>query len=101
MKPDRYQHIYERDEWKCVYCGLDGKNGFEVWWHANFNIDHVKPKSKGGDEDENLVVACRACNLYKGNIDCNSIEEGKGIIEKKRRQSKKWYEPFVKKEESS
>jgi hypothetical protein len=31
-------------------------------------IEHIVPKSKGGtDDEENLCLACRSCNLFKGN----------------------------------
>jgi len=56
-KPSRSM-IYTRDENKCQYCGVT----------RNLTIDHVIPKSKGGDDSwENLVVACVSCNTKKGN----------------------------------
>jgi 5-methylcytosine-specific restriction endonuclease McrA len=31
-------------------------------------IEHIVPRSKGGTDDEaNLWLACRACNLFKSN----------------------------------
>lgn len=49
--------VYERDDYKCVYCGSD----------KNLTLDHVIPESKGGESTvENLVVACRKCNTKKG-----------------------------------
>jgi len=56
-KPSR-QSIYIRDNHKCQYCGSTRK----------LTIDHVIPKSRGGDDSwENLVVACSRCNTLKGN----------------------------------
>lgn len=56
-KPSRAM-IYKRDNNKCQYCGSTRK----------LTIDHVIPKSKGGEDTwENLVVACSACNTKKGN----------------------------------
>jgi|TARA_B100000282_G_scaffold268816_1_gene221867 hypothetical protein len=50
--------IYKRDKNKCQYCGAT----------KNLTIDHVIPKSKGGEDTwENLVVACSSCNVKKGN----------------------------------
>lgn len=47
--------VFARDEHRCQYCG----------GHAD-SIDHVIPKSRGGGHDwENLVAACRPCNLTK------------------------------------
>ena len=49
--------IMRRDGYSCVYCG----NKKEL------TIDHVIPKSKGGDNSwNNLVTCCSPCNLKKG-----------------------------------
>lgn len=49
--------IYKRDRNTCQYCGATSR----------LTIDHVMPKSKGGDDSwENLVVACSKCNTLKG-----------------------------------
>lgn len=52
--------IFERDKFKCVYCGLSAKDG------AVLNVDHILPVSKGGSNDSsNLQTLCRACNSGK------------------------------------
>ena len=44
----------------CVYCG----NNYEL---HQLTIDHVKPKSKGGEDiATNVVPACQRCNQEKG-----------------------------------
>lgn len=49
--------IYKRDDNKCQYCGST----------RSLTIDHVIPKSKGGQDTwDNLVVACCLCNAKKG-----------------------------------
>lgn len=49
--------IYKRDRNTCQYCGATSK----------LTIDHVIPRSKGGQDTwENLVVACSKCNTLKG-----------------------------------
>jgi 5-methylcytosine-specific restriction endonuclease McrA len=54
------KNILKRDGFTCQYCG---RNGGE-----RMTIDHVVPKSLGGRTVwENVVSACRACNLRKGN----------------------------------
>jgi 5-methylcytosine-specific restriction endonuclease McrA len=95
-----YQSIFERDNFTCQYCGLDASKDFETWWHANLNIDHIVPKSRGGsiDDEKNLVVACRACNLYKGSSACSSIEEARKVIAEKRAQAETWFRRYVLKE---
>jgi len=50
--------IYKRDDNECQYCGS----------RKNLTIDHVIPRSKGGmDTWENLVACCSSCNIAKGN----------------------------------
>jgi len=50
--------IYKRDDHECQYCGSD----------KDLTLDHVIPRSKGGRETwENLVACCTKCNLKKGN----------------------------------
>ena len=98
---DQYpdQSIYERYKFTCQYCGLDASKNFETWWHANLNIDHIQPKSRGGTNDEtNLVVACRACNLYKGSTPCRSLDEAQKVVSEKRAQAERWFKKYVLKE---
>ena len=50
--------LFARDGWKCVYCGTAA---------GRLTLDHVIPRSKGGDSVwENVVTACAPCNLRKG-----------------------------------
>lgn len=52
--------IFERDEFRCVYCG-------EQFPAEELTVDHVQPRVRGGDRSEgNLVTACGACNNLKG-----------------------------------
>ena len=52
-----YRLVFERDNGACRYCGST----------SDPTIDHVVPRVRGGgDEGENLVVACRRCNSRKG-----------------------------------
>lgn len=58
VEPTR-KNIHRRDEHKCQYCGT-GK--------PPLTIDHVFPKSRGGEDTwENMVCACIRCNNRKGN----------------------------------
>ena len=57
-KKTRFE-VLKRDQFKCQYCG---RSATEVILH----IDHIKPVSKGGDNNIlNLVTSCAACNLGK------------------------------------
>ena len=52
------KNVLRRDRFKCQYCGS----------REQLTIDHVHPKSRGGkDSWENLVAACVPCNNRKGN----------------------------------
>jgi hypothetical protein len=51
--------IYERDEYKCRYCG-------KQLTRFTATIDHVKPVAEEGDNSfDNLVTACLDCNSRK------------------------------------
>jgi 5-methylcytosine-specific restriction endonuclease McrA len=51
--------LFARDNWRCVYCGTSG---------GRLTLDHVIPRSRGGDSSwENVVTSCAPCNLRKGN----------------------------------
>lgn len=53
--------IYQRDGYRCRYCGRSGR-------FADLEIDHIKPISKGGKSTyDNLQTLCRRCNKEKGN----------------------------------
>jgi 5-methylcytosine-specific restriction endonuclease McrA len=55
---DNYEAVRARDGSTCRYCGLANRKT---------HIDHVIPRcAGGGDEAENLVVACVSCNCRKG-----------------------------------
>ena len=49
--------IYMRDGLSCAYCGHSVEDG------ARLSLDHLKPYSKGGSNDQtNLVTCCSKCN---------------------------------------
>jgi 5-methylcytosine-specific restriction endonuclease McrA len=51
--------LFARDGWRCVYCGATA---------GRLTLDHVMPRSKGGESIwENVVTACAPCNHKKGN----------------------------------
>ncbi len=52
------KNILRRDGYRCQYCKRSD---------LTLTLDHVIPKSKGGDDSwENLVAACVKCNNKKG-----------------------------------
>ena len=56
------QKIVEQAGNRCGYC-----LGEQRYIFAPLEIDHLLPIAKGGtDDEENLWLACRLCNSYKG-----------------------------------
>ncbi len=48
--------VFGRDGHQCQYCGGPAES-----------LDHIRPRSKGGDHSwENVVACCRSCNVRKG-----------------------------------
>ncbi len=55
------KNILMRDRHICQYCQRTGH-------HSPLTLDHVVPRSRGGDTSwENLVACCHDCNNRKGN----------------------------------
>jgi 5-methylcytosine-specific restriction endonuclease McrA len=55
--------VLRRDGNHCAYCGKSANT-----------IDHVQPKSRGGDDSwENLVACCFRCNNIKGDRTPNEM----------------------------
>jgi 5-methylcytosine-specific restriction endonuclease McrA len=63
------KNILRRDAYKCAYCGRSD---------LPLTIDHVVPKSRGGNDSwENLVCACTMCNNRKGD---RTLEEAEMVL---------------------
>jgi hypothetical protein len=65
----RRHAIYNRDGWRCRYCGKQLRPARGHPAHDSYapTLDHVMPKSRGGSGDSaNLVTACDACGTLKG-----------------------------------
>ena len=59
--------VFARDDWTCQYCGS----------RAQLTVDHVIPRSKGGQSTwENIVASCAPCNRRKG----DSLPRQAGMI---------------------
>ena len=51
--------VLARDDWTCQYCGAE---------RPTLTVDHVIPRSRGGESVwENIVASCAPCNRRKGN----------------------------------
>ena len=66
--------VHERAGGRCEYCHAD-----ERWQFVRFTLDHVTPRSAaGGDDAENLALACRNCNERRGNR-CEGVDPATGL----------------------
>lgn len=65
----RKSAIFRRDNNTCVYCG------FRAHKKSDLTIDHVMPRSRGGQSSyANCVTCCMSCNNAKG---CRTPEEAR------------------------
>ena len=63
IRPAKRLAIYERDRFRCVYCGDGVEDGVIL------TLDHVVPRELGGgNEAGNLVTACHRCNSAKRDL---------------------------------
>ncbi|MCK5021352.1 MAG: HNH endonuclease [Candidatus Peribacteraceae bacterium] len=78
--------VIVRDGHQCGYCGCKNRR---------LTIDHVIPKSRGGDDRsfENTVACCEKCNNKKGNF----LMEEVGMKLNKRLYTPTVYEYLIKK----
>ena len=61
--------VLVRDNHECGYCGRKATT-----------IDHIKPRSKGGEHKwENTVAACYNCNHLKSDMDLQDFLELQGL----------------------
>jgi len=73
------RRILERDQYRCQYCGLDGMSSFEN--SLIMTVDFVQPRAhKGRKTPDNLVTACRPCNLIKGLRSFASVADAKSYV---------------------
>lgn len=60
IKAKQRAHVYERDGWRCQYCGV------HILSREQATVDHVIPSSLGGSHaNTNLRTACKSCNSTK------------------------------------
>jgi len=83
--------ILERDLYRCQYCGLDGSTNFEN--SLIMTVDFVHPRARRGRKSpDNLVAACRPCNVIKGRREFRNIEEAKAYVMSRRAELQKEWE---------
>jgi len=68
--PQKRMEILKREDYKCFYC-------LRELQRDNFYLDHLLPRSKGGQNyKSNLVASCRTCNTKK-----NTFEPSKSLLQ--------------------
>lgn len=73
FSPALKKQILERDNYKCVICGLSKNEGVEL------HIDHIKPKDLGGKATlQNGQTLCARHNFLKKNL--KQTETGKKMF---------------------
>jgi 5-methylcytosine-specific restriction endonuclease McrA len=94
LTPEEGHRILERDRYTCQYCGLDGLAHFEN--SLVMSVDFVLPRARKGTKNrDNLVAACRACNLIKGRRAFTSFDEAKNYVLARRLELRKEWEANV------
>jgi hypothetical protein len=69
-----YSAIAERANHRCEYCHAP-----ELVFNFPFEVEHIVPMFRQGtNEESNLALACRACNLRKG-ISVSGIDSDSNI----------------------
>ena len=76
LSPSR-SNIYWRDDHQCQYCS-------KYFSRSELTLDHVIPKSRGGQKTwDNLVACCTPCNQKKG--DRTPSEASMSLLKKPKR----------------
>jgi len=79
---DKLNRIYDKTRGKCHLCHkqLSFKNYAQPGARGDWEVEHSKPRSKGGtDHLNNLFAACMACNREKSNSTNYSVRSKKGV----------------------
>lgn len=85
-----YLLVAKRAAHRCEYCRAP-----EVVFNIGFEVEHVAPSARGGtDEPDNLALACRACNLRKGDTTTAPDEISGGVVPLFNPRTERWTEHF-------
>ena len=92
--------VFNRDGWRCVYCGYDGGHATR---YVFLEMDHLDPVTKLDDDfdqeyDENKVTACHSCNRLKGDYRPvgetkeEKLRDANACLESRRRKLVDWFQ---------
>jgi hypothetical protein len=83
--------VRKRAGGRCEYC-----HSLERTQATPFTIDHTLPQSLGGgDEADNLALACQRCNLHRYNFVAAVDPETKETVPLFNPRSQVWAEHFI------
>lgn len=89
MNPS-YVAVAERANHRCEYCQAP-----EVVFNFPFEVEHIIPVSRQGNDDEsNLALACRSCNLRKGIRICGTVSSSNTEVRFFHPRESQWIEHF-------
>src|SRR5260221_11726314 len=73
----KFLQLFERDQGRCVYCGMDLKADYDRFMMAT--EDHLVPSSKGGKGRslEKLILSYTVCNRLKSDFAPTGIDAAK------------------------
>jgi hypothetical protein len=75
---------------RCEYCRAP-----EGLFNLPFEVEHVCPTSRGGADDEtNLALACRSCNLHKSDHVSGTDPESAAAVRLYDPRSDRWDDHF-------
>ena len=85
-----YSKVADRALHRCEY-----RHAPEAVFNFPFEVEHVYPQSYGGSDDQaNLALACRSCNLFKSNTIEFLDSETQMVVPLFHPQQDKWDEHF-------
>lgn len=77
MQPAVKELVRSRAGKRCEYCRLQQEHAP----FATFQVEHIRAKQHGGgDEPENLALACHRCNAFKG-PNLSGVDDVTGEVE--------------------
>ncbi len=93
-----YAVVAERAGHRCEYCHAP-----EAIFNLPFEVEHIVPTSRDGPDDEsNLALACRACNLFKSDQQTGIDDTTQEVVRLFHPRLDRWDEHFrVESEEGS
>jgi hypothetical protein len=85
-----YAGMAERAGHRCEYCRAP-----EVIFNLPFEVEHIIPTSQGGlDDESNLALACRACNVFKSDQQTGLDEASGSVVRLFHPRDDRWDEHF-------